>query len=134
MPYHVVDIVAGALNERRKCLSGANVLVMGVAYKKDVNDIRESPALEIIAQLQGRGAKVSFDDPGIDDLTHEGIKGARHVKATAKHFRAADCVLIVTNHSAYDYTAIARDASLVVDTRNAMRAVPKKYRSKIIKL
>lgn len=134
MPFHVVDLIAEALNEKKKCVKGANILVMGVAYKKNVTDIRESPALEVISRLIEKGARICFDDPGIDDLRHEGIEGAKHVRAGAKQFKAADCVVILTDHSCYDYTEIVKNSSLVVDTRNATRDVAKKYRSKIIRL
>lgn len=134
MPFHVVSMLMEALNDRKKCLHGAKILVMGVAYKKDVADVRESPALEIIKLLEQKGAKVSFCDPYISDLSCEGIDGAKHIKPKASVFSKMDCVLVVTDHSSYDFDELAEHAQLVFDTRNALKKVKAKYRSKIIKL
>jgi UDP-N-acetyl-D-glucosamine dehydrogenase len=121
MPEHVITLVADALNERGRAVRGANVLVLGITYKPDVNDIRESPALEIVETLIRKGAHVSYADPFVPELSLEGHKlGA--VAATPAAVAAADCVLILTNHSSFDYAAIAERASLVVDTRNALKA------------
>ncbi len=121
MPEHVVTLVADALNHRTRALRGASVLVLGVTYKADVNDIRESPALEIIEMLLRKGAKVSYADPFIPELAVDGRK-LTAVEATADAVAAADCVLILTNHARFDYAMIADRAGLVVDTRNALRA------------
>ncbi len=119
MPEHVVNLVAEALNERSQALRGAGVLVMGVTYKADVNDIRESPALEIIEMLEKKGARVSYADPFTSQLSVGGLKLSA-VKPTAEIVGEADCVLILTNHSSFDCAMIAEKAELVVDTRNAL--------------
>jgi UDP-N-acetyl-D-glucosamine dehydrogenase len=120
MPEHVVTLVTDSLNERAKALRGSSVLVMGVTYKADVNDIRESPALEIVEMLIRKGARVSYADPFTPQLALDGHKLAA-VAPTPEALAAADCVLILTNHSSFDYAAIADRASLVVDTRNALK-------------
>jgi UDP-N-acetyl-D-glucosamine dehydrogenase len=121
MPEHVVTLVSDSLNERAKALNGSSVLVMGITYKADVNDIRESPALEIIEMLTRKGARVSYADPFTPQLALDGHK-LTAVTPTADVLAAADCVLILTNHSSFDYAAIADRSSLVVDTRNALKA------------
>jgi UDP-N-acetyl-D-glucosamine dehydrogenase len=121
MPQHVVSLVVDSLNDRSRALRGASVLVLGVTYKPDVNDIRESPALEIIEMLERKGAHVSYADPYAPQLrlTDEKLDA---VEATPETVAAADCVLILTNHSSFDYAMIAERAALVVDTRNALKA------------
>jgi UDP-N-acetyl-D-glucosamine dehydrogenase len=123
MPYHVVASVGKALNHQKKSLNGSSVLVLGVAYKKDIDDLRESPALTIIELLQKEGAKVSYHDPY---FAHVG-KGRKYDlemdRASLDNLGEYDCVLIVTDHSDYDYQRIARDAQLVVDSRNAMHGI-----------
>jgi len=122
MPYFVVQRVAEALNEHGQTLKGAQVLVLGVAYKKDVDDHRESPGLKIISLLQSKGAEVRYHDPHIPRL-----RGGRNfpdlnltsVDLTTENVAAADCVLLVTDHSALDYARVASQARLIVDTRNA---------------
>jgi UDP-N-acetyl-D-glucosamine dehydrogenase len=121
MPEHVVTLVSDSLNDRGRALRGASVLVMGVTYKADVNDIRESPALEIIEMLARKGAEVSYVDPFTPQLTMNGLKLAA-VEPSAEAIAAADCVLILTNHSSFDGALIAGQAKLVVDTRNALKA------------
>jgi UDP-N-acetyl-D-glucosamine dehydrogenase len=121
MPYYVVEKTAEALNTHRKPLNGSKVLVLGVAYKKDIDDLRESPSLTIIELLRRRGAEVSYNDPF---FAHVGR--GRHYDlnmncASLDHVADYDCVLIVTDHSAYDYPAIVREAQLVIDTRNATK-------------
>jgi UDP-N-acetyl-D-glucosamine dehydrogenase len=98
----------------------AGILILGVAYKADVNDVRESPALEIIEMLDDKGANVSYADPYVPQLSVGNVKLAA-VEATPEAIAAADCVLILTNHSSFDYSTIAARASLVVDTRNALK-------------
>ncbi len=120
MPEHVVHLVADALNDHGRAVRGASILVLGVTYKADVNDIRESPALEIIELLARRGAQVSYADPFTPQLTMDGLKLSA-VEPSAETLAAADCVLILTSHSSFDYGMIAQQASLVVDTRNAMK-------------
>ncbi len=120
MPEHVVNLVATALNDRGRAVRGASILVLGVTYKADVNDIRESPALEIIELLARRGGQIAYADPFIPQLALDGHKLSA-VEPTGDTVAAADCVLILTNHSRFDYGDIAERASLVVDTRNAMK-------------
>ncbi len=120
MPEHVVHLVADALNDHGRAVRGASILVLGVTYKADVNDIRESPALEIVELLARRGAQVSYADPFTPQLTMDGLKLSA-VEPSAEALAAADCVLILTSHSSFDYGMIAQQASLVVDTRNAMK-------------
>jgi len=123
MPYHVLDSVARALNQRRKALNGSRVLVLGVAYKKDIDDMRESPALTIIELLQQAGAEVSYNDPYFPTVG-KGRKYDLQMKcAPLKNLGQYDCVLIVTDHSDYDYAQIVSQSQLVVDTRNATRAI-----------
>jgi UDP-N-acetyl-D-glucosamine dehydrogenase len=123
MPYHVVASTAAALNGRRKSLNGSRVLVLGVAYKKDIDDLRESPALTIIELLQKEGAEVSYNDPFFD-YVGRGRKYNLEMKNTPlENLEQYDCVLIVTDHSSYDYPEIVRQASLVVDTRNATKGI-----------
>jgi UDP-N-acetyl-D-glucosamine dehydrogenase len=120
MPEHVVDLVTDALNERGQAVRGASILVLGVTYKPDVNDIRESPALEIVQALGRKGARVAYADPFVPELALDGLKLAA-AEPSAEAVTAADCVLILTNHTAFDYAMVADRASLVVDTRNAMK-------------
>jgi len=123
MPYHVVTSVAAALNRQQKALNGSRVLVLGVAYKKDIDDLRESPALTIIELLQKEGAQVSYNDPYIP-LVGRGRKYDLQMKsAPMENIAQYDCVLIVTDHSTYDYAKIVEDAQLIVDTRNATRGI-----------
>jgi len=123
MPYHVVSSVSRALSHQRKALNGAKVLVLGVAYKKDIDDLRESPALTIIELLQKDGAEVSYNDPYFPFIG-KGRKYDLQMKCVpVENVDKYDCVLIVTDHSDYDYGWIAQQASLVVDTRNATRGI-----------
>jgi UDP-N-acetyl-D-glucosamine dehydrogenase len=134
MPYHVVDSVASALNERQKSLKGSRIMVLGVAYKKDVDDMRESPSLKIIEQLTLRGAKVDYNDPHfaqIPKLRHYNFEGMKSVPIDSKVLGSYDCVLIATDHTAYDYPMIVESSQLVVDTRNATRRIARN-RSKIV--
>jgi len=118
MPRYVVTKVAEALNEDSTPVRGSKVLILGVAYKPDVDDVRESPALDIIQLLQQQGAVVSYHDPYVAELQFDGVEMCAVEYETAM-FRAADCVLIVTDHSVYDWAEIIDNAQLVVDTRNA---------------
>ncbi|MBZ5722052.1 MAG: nucleotide sugar dehydrogenase [Acidobacteriia bacterium] len=123
MPYHVISSVAGALNQRKKALNGARVLVLGVAYKKDIDDLRESPALTIIELLQKEGAQVSYNDPYFP-MVGKGRKYDLQMKcAPLENLGQYDCVLIVTDHSDYDFARIVQESQLVVDTRNATRGI-----------
>ena len=123
MPYHVVASTAAALNKQRKSLNGANILVLGVAYKKDIDDLRESPSLTIIELLQKEGATVSYNDPFFE-YVGRGRKYNLEMKNTPlENLGQYDCVLIVTDHSSYNYAEIVAEANLVVDTRNATKGI-----------
>jgi UDP-N-acetyl-D-glucosamine dehydrogenase len=119
MPMFWVHKLAEALNSQGKAVRGASVLVLGVAYKRDVEDIRESPALDIIRLLEGQGARVTYFDPHVPRFREDGQE-FRSVELTSEVVAAADCVMIVTDHTAVDYRMIKRMAKLVVDTRNAI--------------
>jgi len=123
MPYHVVQAVVKALNRERKALNGAKVLVLGVAYKKDVDDLRESPALTIIELLQKEGVRVSYNDPYFPFVGKGRHYDLQMKCASLENLGEYDCVLIVTDHSTYDYPRIVREAQLVVDTRNATKGI-----------
>ncbi|HXZ10770.1 MAG TPA: nucleotide sugar dehydrogenase [Candidatus Sulfotelmatobacter sp.] len=134
MPYHVVDAVAGALNGRKKSLNGSKILLLGVAYKKDVDDLRESPSLKLLELLTARGAVMDYNDPyfpALHRMRHYDFSNMKSVPLTPEQLDRYDCVLIATDHSSYDYDAIVRNAKLVVDTRNATRRV-KLNREKIV--
>jgi UDP-N-acetyl-D-glucosamine dehydrogenase len=123
MPYHVLESVGKALNKQRKALNGAKVLVLGLAYKKDIDDLRESPSLTIIELLQKDGAQVSYNDPYFPTVG-KGRKYDLQMKcAPLENLGQYDCVLIVTDHSDYDYASIVRESQLIVDTRNATRGI-----------
>jgi UDP-N-acetyl-D-glucosamine dehydrogenase len=123
MPYHVLASVSGALNRQKKSLNGARVLVLGVAYKRDIDDLRESPSLTIIELLQKDGALVSYHDPYFPFIGR-GRKYDLQMKcAELNNLGQYDCVVIVTDHSDYDYRRIVNEAQLVVDTRNATRGI-----------
>jgi UDP-N-acetyl-D-glucosamine dehydrogenase len=123
MPYHVLDSVAKALNQHKKALNGSKILVLGLAYKKDIDDLRESPSLTIIELLQKEGGQVSYNDPYFPTVGR-GRKYDLQMKcAPLDDLAQYDCVLIVTDHSDYDYERIVRESQLVVDTRNATRGI-----------
>jgi UDP-N-acetyl-D-glucosamine dehydrogenase len=121
MPRYVVGKVQDALNGQHKPLNGSKVLVIGAAYKPDVDDLRESPALDVIGLLQQKGAEVQYHDPYIPRVEHDGwsLQSVPDVVAATGE---ADCIVIITNHQAYDYPLLLERAALVVDTRNAMGA------------
>lgn len=131
MPNYVVSKVTEGLNDHSKSLRGSNVLVVGVAYKKDVKDLRESPSLEIIDMLVKKGALVSYHDPYLPYLKIEGIN-LKSVPFNKNSFRDSDCVVIVTDHSNVDYKFIAENSKMVVDTRNVMKSF--KDRSNIVRI
>jgi UDP-N-acetyl-D-glucosamine dehydrogenase len=121
MPRYVVSRILDAMNDRGKVLKGSKVLVLGVAYKPDIDDVRESPALDVIALLKKKGAQVSYHDPFIPQIHHEN-EGWKmdSVKDAMKAVKESDAVVIVTNHKAYDYQAILAQAKFVFDSRNAL--------------
>src|SRR6202044_2489003 len=123
MPYHVIASISGALNGHKKSMNGSRILILGVAYKKDIDDLRESPALTIIELLQKEGAQVSYHDPYFP-LIGKGRKYDLQMKRTElEKLGQYDCIVIVTDHSDYDYKKIVGEAQLVVDTRNATKGI-----------
>ncbi len=134
MPYHVVDSVVAALSEHHKSLKGAKLLILGVAYKKDVDDLRESPTLKIMEILQKRGANFDYNDPyfpHLHKMRHYDFSHMKSVPLNAQTLANYDAVIIATDHSSYDYAAIVDGAKLVVDTRNATRRVVR-HRERIV--
>lgn len=131
MPEFVVEKLVLALNDKGKPIKGSKILILGVAYKRDVNDLRESPALDVLSLLKKRGARIAYNDPYIPEIEAEYLK-LKSVKLTDKSIKAYDCVVIITDHRCYDYTRICNNASLVYDTRNATKNV--KTKTKIVKL
>jgi UDP-N-acetyl-D-glucosamine dehydrogenase len=134
MPEHVVDSMAEALNQRKQCLQDAQVLVLGIAYKKDIDDQRESPSLRIMELLAAKGARVDYHDPYFPHLPkmrkyHFDLES---IELTPEALAGYDVVVIATDHSTYDYSAIVRHARLVIDTRNATHAV-QEHREKIVR-
>lgn len=118
MPRYVVGLVQDALNDHAKSIKGSKILVLGAAYKPDIDDLRESPALDVIGLLEQKGAEVSYHDPYVPCIAHEHWM-RESVPDVMTAVREADCVVVVTNHKAYDYPAILDSARLIVDTRNA---------------
>jgi UDP-N-acetyl-D-glucosamine dehydrogenase len=121
MPHFVVDKVQNALNDHGKPLRGSHIHILGMAYKKDIDDVRESPALDILHLLQQRGAKMTYSDPFVPHIHMDGIRiGAENADAMAA---MADCVVIATDHSNFDYSNVLATSRLIVDTRNALKGV-----------
>jgi UDP-N-acetyl-D-glucosamine dehydrogenase len=121
MPYHVVSRVQDALNEREKSVKGSRILLVGVSYKPDVDDVRESPALDLLRLFEQKGAAVSYHDPHVAELNFD---GARYTsRPIAEGLADTDCVVIVTNHSTLDMKEILAKAPLVIDTRNATKGM-----------
>ncbi len=128
MPAFVADKVAGALNDERKSVNGSHVLVIGVAYKRDIEDVRESPALDVIRLLEESGAEVSYHDPYVPTFQEDGIR-RESVLLTDDVLKTCDAVVIITDHSSIDYQRIVNRAAVIVDTRNATaRATPGRAR------
>jgi UDP-N-acetyl-D-glucosamine dehydrogenase len=117
MPRYVVDRIADALNDRGKSVRGSRIHILGVSYKRDVADVRESPALDILHLLGEKGAQLSYTDPWVPELREPGFEFKSEPLSTLAE---KDCVVIVTDHRSFDYPAIVRDAPLIVDTRNAL--------------
>jgi UDP-N-acetyl-D-glucosamine dehydrogenase len=141
MPEHVVQLVSDGLNDERKAVNGASVLLLGVAYKRDVDDVRESPALSIIDRLRTKGANVRYHDPFVKELrfddAHIDASGdpLSSMPLTDEELRGADCVIIVTDHSEIDYKRVCALAPLIVDTRNALNGdVRRDSKARIIRL
>jgi UDP-N-acetyl-D-glucosamine dehydrogenase len=123
MPYHVVQRVGEALNDRGKALKNSKVLVLGMAYKKDIDDLRESPSLTIIELLRRQGAVISYNDPYFPKVGRGRHFDLNMTCVPLDDLSGYDCVLIITDHSAYDYNRIVREAQLVIDTRNATKGI-----------
>ena len=141
MPDHVVRLVSDGLNDDRKAMNGAQVLVLGVAYKRDINDVRESPALSIIDRLRSKGCDVSYHDPFVRELrfdeTHTESSGAPlcSIELSDEQIKASDCIVIVTNHSQIDYQRVVELGRLIVDTRNALNGdLRRKSSARIVRL
>jgi UDP-N-acetyl-D-glucosamine dehydrogenase len=141
MPDHVVQLVADGLNDERKALNGSKILLLGVAYKKDIDDVRESPALSIIDRLRAKGADVRYHDPFVKNVrfddahTEGGGAPLASVSLSDEELRAADCLIIVTDHSQIDYKRICELTPLIVDTRNALNGeMRRQSRARIIRL
>jgi UDP-N-acetyl-D-glucosamine dehydrogenase len=141
MPEHVVQLVADGLNDESKSMKGSRILLLGVAYKKDIDDVRESPALSIIDRLRATGADVRYHDPFVSEVRFDDA----HIEASGEplasvelndaELRESDCVIIVTDHSEIDYGRVTRLASLIVDTRNALNGDARRQSSaRIIRL
>jgi UDP-N-acetyl-D-glucosamine dehydrogenase len=135
MPAYVVSRIADVLNDRGKAVKGSRVAILGMAYKKDVDDPRESPGFELMDLLIRKGARVTYNDPHIPSLPP--MRHWPHLRMdstplTAEYLAAQDCVLLATDHSAYDYSFIVEHARVVVDTRNATRSVPR-GREKVVR-
>jgi len=125
MPRFAVSRIQDALNEQEKSLKNSTVLVLGVAYKPDIDDLRESPALDVILYLMQKGAHVQYHDPYIHSITHEDI-ALDSITNLDQAIQSADIVAIITNHSVYDYQKILREAKIIVDTRNALGDIGRK--------
>ena len=123
MPAYVVDLIAEALNQRHRCLNGAHVFLLGVAYKRGVADTRESPALDVLDRLRQRGAEVEYADPHVPSVKFDSFT-LDAVEVTPERLSAADCVVILTDHPEFDYRRVVELAPLVVDTRNATWGLP----------
>lgn len=121
MPRFVIRQIQDALNLQEMPLKGSNILILGAAYKPDIDDLRESPALDVIDLLLGKGARVQFHDPHIPSIAHQGWELTR-IEALKECISSADCVVVITDHGAYDYREIAEHAKCIVDTRNALGA------------
>jgi len=133
MPEYVVEKIAGALNSRKASINGADILILGVSYKRDISDLRESPALDVIRLLQEKGAKVSYCDPYVPAIHMDSGPIMQAVPLNEKNLKAADCVAIITDHSNFNYQWVVDKSSLVVDTRNATKNVTD-GRKKIFKI
>jgi UDP-N-acetyl-D-glucosamine dehydrogenase len=135
MPRHVVKLAQDGLNEHGKPIKGSRILILGVAYKRDIDDVRESPALGIAEQLLDKGANLTYHDPFIPQMRLDGKGTLKNSELTDESLSNCDCVLIITDHSGIDYEKVVRLAPLVIDTRNATRKLNlSEYEAKIIRL
>jgi UDP-N-acetyl-D-glucosamine dehydrogenase len=123
MPEYVLELITAALNRQSKSVRDSNVHILGVAYKRGVSDVRESPSLSVMKLLFERGAKVSYSDPYVPQLRDEGLSlASRPVREVVGN--GCDCVVILTDHADFDYAYVASTARSIVDARNALRGVP----------
>ena len=135
MPRHVVQLIQDGLNLRAKALKGSRILILGVAYKRDINDVRESPSLAVIEQLLHKGSDVTYHDPFIPEIKLDGQGSLQSVGLDNQALEESDCVVILTDHSAFDYSRVARLANLIVDARNVTRGLGlPEHEDKIIRL
>ena len=132
MPRHVLELITGALNDSGRSVNGTRILALGVTYKRDVGDLRESPALAVMEELLRLGGDVRYHDPFVPSLSLTG-RELRSEPLDDEHLEASECVVILTDHSSFDYDRIVAASRLIVDTRNATRSV-RKYRERIKKL
>jgi UDP-N-acetyl-D-glucosamine dehydrogenase len=135
MPFYVLSKVEEALNKRGKSIKGANILILGLAYKKDVDDVRESPSFALIELMREKGAKVDYNDPHVPKtkkMRHYNLKMSS-IPLTGKKLKKYDCVVISTDHSSYNYSFIVKHSELVVDTRNAIKGLTGFLKERIVK-
>ena len=132
MPEYCVDRAMAALNDRKKAMNGAKVLVLGVAYKQDIDDYRESPAIRVIEQLKLRGAEVSYYDPYIAEYREHGAVEKGLTELTAETVKAADLVMVTTAHTTVDYQMVADNAQLIFDTKNAMKHIQNRENLRVL--
>jgi UDP-N-acetyl-D-glucosamine dehydrogenase len=132
MPHYVVEKVGDALNNRQKSFNGASILLLGITYKRDIDDIRESPALDIMKILINKGAIVSYNDPFVPDVEIDG-QAFHSVHLSDEVLQRTDCVVLTTDHTAYNYRWVVEHASCIVDTRNATRNLNSHFKN-IIKI
>lgn len=133
MPEYVVHLVQDGLNREEKSLKGAKILILGAAYKKDIDDWRESPSLKIIEILGNKGAIISYNDPLIPKIKVKG-KIYSSINLNSKVLKQSDCVVIATNHSIYDYKQIVSFAPLIIDTRNSTMGLEREFLGRVIKI
>lgn len=126
MPHFVVDRIGDALNRVKKSINGSRIYILGVAYKRDINDIRESPGLDIIEILTTKGAILTYSDPYVPEINYNGL-GFKSVPLSSGLLNEVDCAVIITNHSSFDYNLIVKHSKLVVDTRNALKGFSEAY-------
>lgn len=132
MPEYCAQRAMGALNERRKAMNGAKVLVLGVAYKQDIDDYRESPALRVIESLRKLGAQVNYYDPYVESYRYQGQEEHRIPALDKAALESADLVMVTTAHTCVDYDFVAEHASLIFDTKNAMKNVKKRENIRVL--
>lgn len=123
MPYYVIDKITDALNNQERAVKGSNVVVLGVAYKRDVDDVRESPALDIISLLRHKGANVQYHDPHVAKIRLENDISMTSKPYSTQLLEDAHCVVVVTDHSIFDWQEIAEHSSVIVDTRHVLSEV-----------